>query len=167
MKKDDDYNYIEGVDCRFNFYVVAFDTKNSYQTYGEMKADLSLSQARDEYKTAIKQNPKHVNTMLGVSFITERNDIEPQGMGALDLLQHIDGHTKLTEDYLHHPILCNEGLIALNTINILKKDIESINEAEKSEQTSTVKENDSLLGKLRLNEAAVKNRNESEANLEF
>ena len=156
-----EYNYIKGENCQFNFYVIAFDTKNGYQTYGEIKADLSLSQAQAEYKNAVAQNPMHVNTMLGVSFITERTDLEPQGMGAVDLLQHIDGQTRLSEDYLNHPILCNESMLTVNAINILKNNISVAKpEADKSDNRHTATEKNSLLGKLRFNEAAVKQQNE-------
>ena len=105
------YNYTNGDNCHYNFYVIAFDSQNEYKNYGDMKADLTFSEARAEYKKAVSENPRHVNTMLGVSYMTDRYDLEPAGAGAVDLLQHIDGQTRLSSDYAKNPVLKNESLI--------------------------------------------------------
>ena len=59
--------------------------------------------------------------MLGVAYSAEKPERDRYGTDAVDLLQCIDGKIKLCEDYKQSPLLSNEGLIAVNTVNILKK----------------------------------------------
>lgn len=167
MGETENYNYVNGADCRFNFYVVAFDTQNHYQNYGEMKSDLSFSEARSEFKKAAAENPKHINTMLGIAYQTDRRDLEPYGSGAVDLLQHIDGHTHLSEDYAKNPVLMNEGIIKNNIVGILKEDIERQKpSAEKSKELPEKSAPSSLIGKLRQNEEVIRNQNEVSKTME-
>ncbi len=166
---NENYNYTKGAACQFNFYVVAFDTQNHYQNYGEMKSDLSFSEARSEFKKAAAENPKHINTMLGIAYQTDRRDLEPHGAGAVDLLQHINGHTHLSDDYAKNPVLMNEGIIKNNIVGILKGDIENERQkpsAEKSKELSGKSSPSSLIGKLRQNEEMLRNQNEVSKTME-
>lgn len=157
------YNYTNGDNCHYNFYVIAFDSQNGYKNYGDMKADLTFSEARTEYKKAVSENPRHVNTMLGVSYVTDRYDLEPAGVGAVDLLQHIDGQTRLSSDYAKNPVLKNESLIKTNVINILKKDVGKVKEKDKSKPAE---KSLSLINKLRRNEKKLKYQNNPDVSIE-
>ena len=162
------YNYTNGENCHYNFYVIAFDSQNEYKNYGDMKADLTFSEARAEYKKAVSENPRHVNTMLGVSYMTDRYDLEPAGAGAVDLLQHIDGQTRLSSDYAKNPVLKNESLIKTNVINILKKDIEKQKDYSLTDKDKrpAEKSTGSLIGKLRRNENKLKSHNRPDVSVE-
>ena len=98
----------------FSFYVTAFDTKNSYRNYGEAATQLSLEQAKAEFAKRCAQNPLSVNTVLGVDYSTNRLDLEPHGTGSADLLQCVNGHLELSDDYK----LSNSGLVYGNHSDI-------------------------------------------------
>lgn len=85
--------------CTFSFYVRAFDTRNGYANYGDPLKFLSLEQAKAEFARRCAQNPLSVNTMLGVDYATTRRDLDPNGIGAVDMLQCINGHLKISDDY--------------------------------------------------------------------
>ena len=160
-------NFVQGVQGKYNFYVIAFDSQNHFTNYGNEHIDLTLKQAQEIYSKTVLENPKHVNTMLGVAYSAEKPERDRYGTDAVDLLQCIDGKIKLCEDYKQSPLLSNEGLIAVNTVNILKKSIEGLqkqldkNSGQKSvpKQQNISSQSNSLLGKLRDNQARL---NESE-----
>lgn len=106
----------------FSFYVAAFDTKNSYRSYGESATQLSLEQAKEEFAKRCAQNPLSVNTVLGVDYSTNRRDLDPHGMGSADLLQCINGHLRLSDDYKLSEILSCEKLITVNAMSILERE---------------------------------------------
>ena len=114
-------NFIQGIHGKYNFYVIAFDSQNHFTNYGNEHIDLTLKQAQEIYSKTVLENPKHVNTMLGVAYSAEKLERDRYGTDAVDLLQCIDGKIKLCEDYKQSPLLSAEGLIAVNTVNILKK----------------------------------------------
>lgn len=118
-------NFVQGINGRYNFYVIAFDTENNYQNYGEEHIDLSLKDAQKIYQDAVLNNPKHVKTNLGVAYITNK-ELDRYDNGAVDLLQCINGNIKLIEDYKQSPILHTEGIIAVNTINILSRQLNEL-----------------------------------------
>ena len=103
------------------------------------------------------------------AYSAEKPERDRYGTDAVDLLQCIDGKIKLCEDYKQSPLLSNEGLIAVNTVNILKKSIGDLqkhldkNSSQKSvshqKPHSISSQSNSLLGKLRDNQARL---NESE-----
>lgn len=108
--------------CDFSFYVTAFDSRNKYAEYGTASQELSLEQAKSEFAKRCAENPISVNTMLGVDFTTDRKDLEPMGMGAADLLQCINGHLRLSEDYKLSQALMQEKLISVNAIAMLQRE---------------------------------------------
>lgn len=118
-------NFVQGVNGQYNFYVIAFDTKNHCQNYGKEHVDLSLKNAQIIYRDAVLNNPKYVNTILGVAYITNKK-LDKYDNGAVDLLQCINGNIKLIEDYKQSPILNTEGIIAVNTINILSRQLNEL-----------------------------------------
>ena len=71
-------------------------------------------------------NPKHINTMLGVAYVTDKPELDRYGTDAVDLLQCIDGKIRLCENYKQSVLLSTEGLIAVNTVNILKRSIKDL-----------------------------------------
>lgn len=162
-------NFVQGVHGKYNFYVIAFDSQNHFTNYGNEHIDLTLKQAQEIYSKTVLENPKHVNTMLGVAYSAEKLERDRYGTDAVDLLQCIDGKIKLCEDYKQSPLLSAEGFIAVNTVNILKKSIGDWqkqldkNSSQKSvshqKPHSISSQSNSLLGKLRNNQARL---NESE-----
>ena len=110
----------------FSFYVRAFDTKNSYRNYGEPATQLSLEQAKEEFAKRCAQNPLSVNTMLGVEYSSKNAELNKHGMGAVDLLQCINGHLNLSEDYKLDEVLAHETLISVNAVSILKREADRL-----------------------------------------
>lgn len=110
----------------FSFYVRAFDTKNSYRNYGEPATQLSLEQAKEEFAKRCAQNPLSVNTMLGVEYSTKNAELNKHGVGAVDLLQCINGHLKLSEDYKLDEVLAHETLISVNAVSLLKREADRL-----------------------------------------
>lgn len=112
--------------CTFSFYVRAFDTRNGYANYGDPLKFLSLEQAKAEFARRCAQNPLSVNTMLGVDYATMRRDLDPNGIGAVDMLQCINGHLKISDDYKLSSVLSQEKLIAVNAVAILKREADRL-----------------------------------------
>lgn len=110
----------------FSFYVRAFDTKNSYRNYGEPATQLSLEQAKEEFAKRCAQNPLSVNTMLGVEYSSKNAELNKHGVGAVDLLQCINGHLNLSEDYKLDEVLAHETLISVNAVSILKREADRL-----------------------------------------
>lgn len=69
-------NFVQGVNGKYSFYVIAFDTKNNCANYGSEYIDLTLNQAQDIYSKAILENPKHINTMLGTAYVTDNQKLD-------------------------------------------------------------------------------------------
>ncbi len=164
-------NFVQGVNGRYNFYVIAFDTQNHCANYGSDHFDLTLKQAQDIYSKAVLENPKHINTMLGVAYVTDKPELDRYGTDAVDLLQCIDGKIRLCENYKQSVLLSTEGLIAVNTVNILKRSIKDLqNQLDKnsSQKNVSLKEkhnigaqSGSLLGKLRENQSKLNEKEHS------
>lgn len=110
----------------FSFYVRAFDTKNNYRNYGEPATQLSLEQAKEEFAKRCAQNPLSVNTMLGVEYSSKNAELNKHGVGAVDLLQCINGHLNLSEDYKLDEVLAHETLISVNAVSILKREADRL-----------------------------------------
>lgn len=110
----------------FSFYVRAFDTKNNYRNYGEPATQLSLEQAKEEFAKRCAQNPLSVNTMLGVEYSAKNAELNKHGVGAVDLLQCINGHLNLSEDYKLDEVLAHETLISVNAVSILKREADRL-----------------------------------------
>lgn len=108
--------------CDFSFYIRAFNTKDHYCDYGQPAEKLSLQQAMTEFEKRCAENPVYVNTVLGVDFTTKRRDLEPAGVGAVDLMQCVNGRLKLLEDYKLSEVLSQESLIAVNTVEMLERE---------------------------------------------
>lgn len=163
-------NFVQGIHGKYNFYVIAFDSQNHFTNYGDEHIDLTLKQAQEIYSKTVLENPKHVNTMLGVAYITEKPERDRYGTNAVDLLQCIDGKIILCEDYKQSPLLSTEGLIAVNAVNILKKSIEGLqkqldkNSSQKSvpKQQNISSQSNSLLGKLRENQTKLNEKEHSD-----
>lgn len=128
-------NFIQGVNGQYSFYVIAFDSQNHFADVNE-HIDLTLKQAQEIYSKVILKNPKHVNTILGVVYVTDKMELDRYGKGSVDLLQCIDGKIKLCEDYKHSALLSTEEFI-INTINILSRKLnewqEKLNMQNKSD----------------------------------
>lgn len=163
-------NFVQGIHGKYNFYVIAFDSQNHFTNYGDEHIDLTLKQAQEIYSKTVLENPKHVNTMLGVAYITEKPERDRYGTDAVDLLQCIDGKIRLCENYKQSVLLSTEGLIAVNTVNILKKSIEGLQKQpdKKSEQKPVPKQqnissqSNSLLGRLRENQTKLNEKEHSD-----
>ena len=94
--------------------------------------------------------------------------MNPPARGAVDLLQHIDGQTRLSSDYAKNPVLKDESLIKTNVINILKKDIEKQKDYSLTDKDKrpAEKSTSSLIGKLRRNENKLKSHNRPDVSVE-
>ena len=151
------YNYTTGVNGQFNFYVISVDTRNQphqHGSYGKDYFDLDLSQAQEIYRKCVLFNPEYVNTVLGVAYLTDKTELDINGKGAVDLLQCVSGKIQLLEDYKQSAVLSTEGLIAVNTISILKNSIpdlqSELDKQKEQDKSESLKEadNSSLLSRL-------------------
>lgn len=113
---------MKGNMCDFSFYVMAFDTKNNYANYGQTLMSLSLEQAKAEFAKCCAQNPLSVYTVLGVEYTTALRELEPHGVGAVDLLRCINGHLDISDDYKRSKLLMEEKLISVNAVALLKRE---------------------------------------------
>ena len=75
------------------YYVITFDTTKNYVTTFHEK-DFNLTDAIDVFEKALKNYENHINVMLGVSY----------PVGAVDILQRIDGNIKLSNDYKYSAV---------------------------------------------------------------
>lgn len=148
------YNYTTGVNGQFNFYVISVDT-HQHGSYGKDYFDLDLSQAQEIYRKCVLFNPEYLNTVLGVAYLTDKTELDINGKGAVDLLQCVSGKIQLLEDYKQSAVLSTEGLIAVNTISILKNSIPDLQseldkQTKEQDKSESLKEadNSSLLSKL-------------------
>jgi len=76
-----------------NYYVITFDTTKNYVTTFQVK-NLTLPDAITVFDDTVKTHANHINVMLGVSY----------SVGAVDLLQRIDGKLKLSNDYQYSAV---------------------------------------------------------------
>ncbi len=58
---------------------------------------------------------------MGVNFITDNINLEPDGTGAIDLIQFNNGTLELSQDINYSELLKNEPLISINAISELKE----------------------------------------------
>lgn len=105
--------------CNFDFYVIGLDSLSKYNK-GIYEKDLELSNAIAIIKNKVIEYPESVMA-LGVNYITDRRDLNNMGCGGCDLIQFVDGKWKISDDYKQSNILSTEGLIANNTMRILKR----------------------------------------------
>jgi hypothetical protein len=65
--------------------------------------------------------------MLGVDFrVRSENQEGKEAVGAIDLLQRVDGYLKIPEDYKNCDVTAQEALINKNSISVLKQYAEKI-----------------------------------------
>ena len=124
---------IKIVDARIfscEFYVIDFDTKKHCANHSTRLDKVSLTQARAEFENRVMNNPNHINTMLGVNFAYHSKGNEE--IGSVDLLQCVDGKVRLSHDYKKVG-LENQSIIAINTVNILSRDCNELNELLENE----------------------------------
>ena len=161
---ENENNFVQGIHGKYNFYVIAFDSQNHFANYGDEHIDLTLKQAQEIYSKAVLENPKHVNTMLGVAYVTNKPELDRYGTNAVDLLQCIDGKIILCEDYKQSPLLSTEEIIAVNAVNILKKSIEDLQKqlVSHQKQHSISSQSNSLLGRLRENQTKLNEKEHSD-----
>jgi len=105
------YNYTQGLECKFNFYVITFDPQNSYENF------------RPPVRKAVTSVPIHISAVMGVNFITDNINLEPDGMGAVDLIHFNNGTLELSQDINSSQLLKNEPLISVNAGSELNEHI--------------------------------------------
>lgn len=108
--------------CDFSFYVMAFNSRERFSNYREPVTGISIQEAMKEFERQCAENPDYVNTMLGLDFTTQKKDLEPHGVGSVDMLQCIKGRLHLCEDYKLSEVLTQEALISVNAVEMLKKE---------------------------------------------
>lgn len=108
--------------CDFSFYVRAFNSRERFSDYREPVTGISIQEAMKEFERQCAENPDYVNTMLGLDFTTQRKNLEPHGVGSVDMLQCIKGRLHLCEDYKLSEVLTQEALISVNAVEMLKKE---------------------------------------------
>lgn len=99
---------IHGNLCNYNFYVISFDTADRYKNAEPTAYDLTLDEAKAEFINRLNKYPDTINTNLGIEFKTDRRDLNPQSIGAMDLIRYADGKMKLSEDWIKDPVLKEE-----------------------------------------------------------
>lgn len=114
------YNYTQGLECKFNFYVITFDPQN-YENFKSPVLNLDFNSAKEEFRKAVTSVPIHISTVMGVNFITDNINLEPDGTGAIDLIQFNNGTLELSQDINYSELLKNEPLISINAISELKE----------------------------------------------
>lgn len=114
--------------CDFDFYVTSLDAENGYAATEPMFSGLSLLEAVSEFYKRCGRCPSSTNIMLGVEYTTSRRDLEPNGIGAADLLQRVNGALKISRDFEQSEVLKREGLIANNAVSFLKQQSENLYE---------------------------------------
>lgn len=114
------YNYTQGLECKFNFYVITFDSQN-YENFKSPVLNLDFNSAKEEFRKAVTSVPIHISTVMGVNFITDNINLEPDGTGAIDLIQFNNGTLELSQDINYSELLKNEPLISVNAIQELKE----------------------------------------------
>lgn len=114
------YNYTQGLECKFNFYVITFDSQN-YENFKSPALNLDFNTAKEEFRKAVTSVPIHISTVMGVNFITDNINLEPDGTGAIDLIQFNNGTLELSQDINYSELLKNEPLISINAISELKE----------------------------------------------
>ena len=114
------YNYTQGLECKFNFYVITFDSQN-YENFKSPVLNLDFNTAKEEFRKAVTSVPIHISTVMGVNFITDNINLEPDGTGAIDLIQFNNGTLELSQDINYSELLKNEPLISINAISELKE----------------------------------------------
>lgn len=114
------YNYTQGLECKFNFYVITFDSQN-YENFKSPVLNLDFNSAKEEFRKAVTSVPIHISTVMGVNFITDNINLEPDGTGAIDLIQFNNGTLELSQDINYSELLKNEPLISINAISELKE----------------------------------------------
>ena len=82
------YNYTQGLECKFNFYVITFDSQN-YENFKSPVLNLDFNSAKEEFRKAVTSVPIHISAVMGVNFITDNINLEPDGTGAIDLMNLI------------------------------------------------------------------------------
>ena len=63
---------------------------------------------------------------LGVEYSAKNAELNKHGVGAVDLLQCINGHLNLSEDYKLDEVLAHETLISVNAVSILKREADRL-----------------------------------------
>ncbi len=114
------YNYTKGLECKFNFYVITFDSQN-YENFKSPVLNLDFNSAKEEFRKAVTSVPIHISAVMGVNFITDNINLEPDGTGAIDLIQFNNGTLELSQDINYSELLKNEPLISINAISELKE----------------------------------------------
>ena len=114
------YNYTQGLECKFNFYVITFDSQN-YENFKSPVSNLDFNSAKEEFRKAVTSVPIHISAVMGVNFITDNINLEPDGTGAIDLIQFNNGTLELSQDINYSELLKNEPLISINAISELKE----------------------------------------------
>ena len=114
------YNYTQGLECKFNFYVITFDSQN-YENFKSPALNLDFNTAKEEFRKAVTSVPIHISAVMGVNFITDNINLEPDGTGAIDLIQFNNGTLELSQDINYSELLKNEPLISINAISELKE----------------------------------------------
>ena len=114
------YNYTQGLECKFNFYVITFDSQN-YENFKSPALNLDFNTAKEEFRKAVTSVPIHISTVMGVNFITDNINLEPEGKGTADLIQCINGTFIFSQEINFSELLKNEPLISVNAISELKE----------------------------------------------
>ncbi len=115
------YNYTQGLECKFNFYVITFDPQGSYENFKPPVLNLDFNTAKEEFRKAVTSVPIHISTVMGVNFITDNINLEPEGKGTADLIQCINGTFRLSQEINFSELLKNEPFISVNAIQELKE----------------------------------------------
>lgn len=114
------YNYTQGLECKFNFYVITFDPQN-YENFKSPVLNLDFNSAKEEFRKTVLSTPIHISTVMGVNFITDNINLEPEGKGTADLIQCINGTFIFSQEINFSELLKNEPLISVNAIQELKE----------------------------------------------
>lgn len=109
----------KGAICEFDFYVIGLDTQKVYNEKMYEKG-LSLQDAITVFKDVIIKYPNAI-IALGVSYITNRYDLNNMGEGAVDLIHFDAGSMRMIKDYLKSEVINQEAIIYNNTVSIIKK----------------------------------------------
>lgn len=119
--------------CACDFYVVSLDTTQHYNAYEDNSEGLTLVEALEEFKRRDTYTPSTVVLAVGVEYrITVSED--RNNVGAVDLLQRVNGECRVLDDWKSDKVLCNEALISVNAIKMIQAFVEERSQKENTEK---------------------------------
>lgn len=116
--------------CACDFYVVSLDTTQHYNAYENNSDGLTLAEALEEFKRRDTYTPSTVVLAVGVEYRITVSECRNY-VGAVDLLQRVNGECRIPDDWKSDKVLLNEALISVNAIKMIEAFVEEHSHRDK------------------------------------